>query len=251
MSSQITSKLEINLLDATTTPLHVSEFAIKHKIPTIVASPEYIAPLVAHRAMMGGNYKIISALDFPKGKNYAMDKIFRSNPDFVAADGFEILLSAGKTEIQSRNEMKAIHGYLKANRPLSEIRWVLRMNTSEAEEAIGILKNMGAFAPSYVRVDPHLVTPRATIEALQEQATIVAEGVPFPIKISGNVTAEVLEAFKDEKKFKGVKRFDVSMKQAEAIVQILKIVAQEARPDVKRQTGPAVKRVGNTKRIRI
>ena len=121
MNPQITSKLEINLLDATTTPQIASDFAIKYRIPAIVCSPEYVSPLLIHRAMMGGGYKIIAALDFPKGANYAMDKLFRANPEFVGADGFEILLSAGKTEIASKNEMKAIHSYLKANRPISDI----------------------------------------------------------------------------------------------------------------------------------
>jgi hypothetical protein len=248
MNSQITSKLEINLLDATTTPQIVSEFAIKFKIPAIVSSPEYIAPLISHRAMMGGQYKIISALDFPKGTNYAMDKLFRANPDFVHADGFEVLLSAGKSEIQSKNEMKAIHSYLKANRPLSEIRWVVRMNTADPEETNGILKNMKNYPPSFVRVDPHLVTPRATVEALASQVEQVGASVPYPIKVSGNIDIDRLEALKG---LKGLKRFDVSMKQAEAIVQALKIEAASARPSPKVKPGPAVKRVGNTKRIRL
>lgn len=248
MNSQITSRLEINLLDATTSPQKVSEFAIKYKIPAIVASPEYVAPLAAHRAMMGGQYKIISALDFPKGANFAMDKLFRANPDFVAADGFEVLLTSNISEIQSKNEMKSIHSYLKANRPLSEIRWVLKMNTSELSESEGILKNMSKFPPSFVRVDPHLETPQASVEKFKKQVEKVGEVVPFPIKLSGNIDLKYLEALKD---LKGVKRFDVSMKQAEAIVQAFKIEAQASRPAPEVKPGPAVKRVGNTKRIRL
>lgn len=248
MNPQITNKLEVNLLDATTTPQVVSEFALKYKIQAIVSSPEYIAPLIVHRASMGGKYKIISALDFPKGLNYSMDKLFRANPDFVGADGFEILLSSDKSEIESKNEMKAIHSYLKANRPLSEIRWCLKMHTTEFEETAGILKNMKLFPPSFVRVDPHLETPASTIEKLKAQAAIVNEAVPYPIKLSGNIGLEELQALS---KIKGVKRFDVTMKQAEQIVQKLKIEAASQRPVPEKKPGPAVKKVGNTKRIRL
>jgi hypothetical protein len=250
MSSQITTKLEINLLDAKTTPQIVSEFAIKYKAQAIVAAPEYIAPLVAHRAIMGGNYRLICALDFPKGANYAMDKLFRSNPDFIGADGFEILLSTGRTEIESKNEMKAIYSFLKANRPLADIRWCLRMHTADAAEVEGILKNMAKFPPSYVRVDPHRETPAATVEKLKQHVKTVGKHVPYPIKLSGNITLEALQELQGER---GVKRFDVSMKQAEAIVRLLKIEAQAVTPvsQQPKKKGPAVKKVGNVGRIRL
>lgn len=248
MNPQIVSKLEINLLDATTTPQVVSEFSLKYKIQAIVASPEYIAPLVVHRAAMGGKYKIISALDFPKGANYSMDKLFRANPDFVGADGFEILMSTNKSEIEFKNEMKAIHSYLKANRPLSEIRWCLRMHTVDNKETLGIIKNMKLFPPSFVRVDPHLETPISTVDKLKAHAAVINEVVPYPIKLSGNIGLEELQALSE---VKGVKRFDVTMKQAEQIVQKLKIEAATQRPEPERKPGPAVKRVGNTKRIRL
>lgn len=249
MNSQITSKLEINLLDAKTTPQIVSNFAIKYKVPAIVASPEYIAPLIAYRATMGGGYKIICALDFPKGMNYAMDKLFRANPDFVGADGFEILLSDDKSEVESKNELKAIHSYLKANRPTSEIRWCLRMHTADVERTKGILKNMKTFPPSFVRVDPHLETPKATSESMTEQAALIQEFVPYPIKLSGNIDFNTLQKLE---KTRGVKRFDVTMQQAEFIINALKIEASVDRPvPTQQKQGPAVKRVGNTKRIRL
>lgn len=218
MSLQATTRFEINLLNAKTKPQYVCEFARKHKIPALVASPEYIAPLIAYRAMSSSGFKIICALDFFKGDNFAMDKLFRSNPDFVAADGFDILLSPGRSEVESKNEMKSIYEYLKANRPLSEIRWVLNMHKS-TDEVVGILKNMKNFPPSFVRVDPHLELPKIDIATFKEQISLIREHVPYPIKIGGNIDLAVYNEFKDDR---NVKRFDVSMDQMETIVRGLK-----------------------------
>jgi hypothetical protein len=244
MSFQVTSKLEVNLLNTKTSPQIASDFAIKNRVPAIVAAPEYVAPLIAHRSMMGGGYKIICALDFPKGSNFAMDKLFRANPDFVAADGYDILLSTGRSAIESRNEMKAIHSYLKANRPLCDIRWCLRMHAPDAtDEVIGILKNMSKHPPSFVRVDPHLDTPNSDLDKLLAHVALIKEHVPYPIKIGGNVTPEVMKAFEEERT---AKRFDVSMDQAVAILNELKagVKTNAPVPESEPQKGPAVKNTG-------
>lgn len=249
MSFQITSKIEINLLNTKTSSQHASQFAIKQKIPAIVASPEYIAPLAAHRAVMNGGYKLICALDFPKGSNFAMDKLFRANPDFIAADGFDILLSSGRSEVELRNEMKSIYEYLKNNRPLCDIRWCLNMHRSTSEVE-GILKNMKKFPPSFVRVDPHLDIPNVDIDKLKKHVDFIKEHVPFPIKLSGNIALETLEAFKDNP---AVKRFDVSMQQADQIIYNLKLSSQPKQDNKAKQDdeskmpdnkGPAVKKIG-------
>jgi hypothetical protein len=197
---------------------------------------------------MGGSYRIICAIDFPKGSNYAMDKLFGSNPDFVGADGFEVLLSTNRTEIESRNEMRAVHSYLKANRPLSDIRWCLRMHSVDDKETEGILKNMKGFPPSFVRVDPHVDDLGQDVEKLKTHAEKVVGQVPFPIKISGGIDLEKLRALSD---LKNVKRFDVTFEQAEAIVRSLKLKAQEAVPAQEKKQGPAVKKIGNVGRIRL
>jgi len=176
--------------------------------------------------------------------------LFRANPDFVGADGFEILLSDGKTEVESKNELKAIHSYLKANRALVDIRWCLRMHTVDEVRTRGILKNMKLFPPSFVRIDPHLETPRADVEKMKAQVALIQEFVPYPIKISGNVNAAMIKELQD---IRGVKRFDVSMKQAEAIAHELKLTARALLPESTTPTkkGPAVKQVGTAGRIRI
>lgn len=248
MSFQITSKLEVNLLDADTSPQRVSDFVIKHRIPAIVAAPEYMAPLAAHRAAMGGRHQLIAALDFPKGVNWGMDKLFRANPDFVIADGFDVLLTPGRTEVESKNEMRSIFEYLKANRPLCNIRWCLKMHSAKLEESVGILKNMKKYPPAFVRIDHHLEIPQVGIGRLTNAIGSVRENVPFPIKVSGNIDLKLLTKLSEEV---NVKRFDVSMKQAETIVRALKLesIPADMPPPKPVPKGPAVKQNGG--RIRL
>lgn len=223
MKFQITGKLEVNLLDSKTNPVFVSEFLIKNRIPAVVVSPEYVTQLVLHRASRRGQYKIICALDFPKGGKFALDKIYHANPDLASADGFEILLTRARTGIESKNEMKALFGFLRMNNSLAEIRWCLGALTRSDEDTVSILKNMGGFPPSFVRIDSHLETPRATIEKHQSLIELFREHVPYPIKVSGNVDLETIQTLK------GVKRFDVSIEQAEALVREIDKAATEAR----------------------
>ena len=242
--NQILSKLELNVLDARTKPEYVSDFVLKNRIPAIVASPEYVAQLSAQRAVRRGQYKIICALDFPRGDNFSMDKVWRSNPDLVEADGFDILVSSGRSEIEVGNEMKALYEFLKMNKRQAEIRWCLRMH-SAPEESLKAIKHIKSFSPTFVRVDPHLELQSLSLDDHKKGIKIISDLTPFPIKVSGNVDVALIEELSKER---GVKRFDVSLEQAEAIVKAAPgSVAPAAFP---KNNTPAVKK-GNFNRIRI
>tara|TARA_R100001244_G_scaffold25113_2_gene25485 strand:+ start:132299 stop:133069 length:771 start_codon:yes stop_codon:yes gene_type:complete len=227
MKPQLTSKLELNLFNERTSADFVCDFAIKHRIPVIVALPEFIPQLLTRRMIRSGQFKIIAAIDFPKGANFAMDKIYRSNVDFAAADGFEILLSPGRTQIETRNEMKTIYEFIKMNNALLEVRWCVNGATTTEEELEGILKNMKVFPPSHLRIDSNLASPQIDLEKQTRLAEIVSDNVPFPIKVSGNVNLETMLALQGSK---NVRRFDVSLKQAESLVrEINKEVSEKGR----------------------
>jgi len=215
MKFQLTSRLELNLFDATTNPAFVSEFAIKHRIPTIVTAPEYLAPLMSHRLARGGQYKLIAAIDYPKGKNFAMDKLKRTHSDFVAADGFEILLSNNRTEIELRNEMRTLHSFLKMQNRMAEIRWCLGMGSRKQENTERILKGLLKFPPSYIRTDHHLELPKIVAKDHLSHAELIRKYVPYPTKISGNVDYKTLKELKDNKL---IRRFDVSLDQLKSIL---------------------------------
>lgn len=213
MKFQVTAKLEVNLLNSKTNPEYVSDFLIKNRIPAVVTSPEYVTQMVLSRAARRGQYKIICALDFPLGAKFALDKIFHAHPDMASADGYEILLTRNRRGIESKNEMKALYEFLKMNNSFAEIRWCLGALTRNEEDVLSILKNMSGFPPSFVRTDSHLVSPRVSIELHKKHVDLVSAQVPYPIKVSGNVDLETINALK------GVKRFDVSIEQAEALIK--------------------------------
>jgi hypothetical protein len=242
--NQILSKLELNILDAKTKPEYVSDFVLKNRIPVIVASPEYIAQLSAQRAVRRGQYKLVCALDFTRGDNFALDKIWRSNPDLVEADGFDILISVHRSEIEIGNEMKALYEFIKMNKPMTEVRWCLRMH-SLPEEGLKVLKHTKSFSPTFIRVDPHLMLPNLTLEDHKTKIKIISEHTPFPIKVSGNITLEIIEELLKER---GVKRFDVSLEQAEVIVKTLPQATNPA--SFPKSNVPAVKK-GKFNRIRL
>lgn len=214
MKFQITSKLEVNLLDSTKNAEFVSDFLVKNRIPVIVASPEYIAHLVAYRAARRGQYKIICALDFPGGTNFAMDKIYRSNRDLASADGYDILLTNRRNEIESNNEMKTLHSFFKMNNSFVDIRWCLGALTRSDNDITKILASVKKYPPSYIRTDNHLVTHLATLEKHKEIVAKISEAVPFPIKVSGNIDLEMIQALSGS-----VSRFDVSIDQAASIIK--------------------------------
>lgn len=206
MIHQITSKCELNVLSATTNVAYVNDLAIRYRVPAVVCSPEYVAPLLSQRASRGGGYQIICAVDFPYGKNFAMDKLKRSHPDFTMADGFEILVSVGRTEVETKNELKAIHEFVKMQNRLLQIRWCLSLHHKDQEAGVAALKGMKKFPPSYVRIDPHTTLKNLTMEARMEAVELVKEHVPYPIKVSGNVDIETITALENK-----VARFDLDV----------------------------------------
>lgn len=213
MDFQVTSRLELNVVKASTNTQHVADLASRYRIPALVVEPSYVAPLMTYRSMSGSRYKIICAIDFPTGQNFAMDKLKRSNPDFTAADGFEILLSNDRSEVELRNEMKSLYEFIKMQNRLLEIRWCLgayHRNESNLEYAV---RNMVKYPPSYVRVDSHVDLPKVELEQHEQAINSIREQVQYPIKVSGNVDLELFKKLETK-----VARFDVNVDQLNQIV---------------------------------
>lgn len=229
MKFQTTSKLELNIIKSSMHPNAVSDFAIRNRVPVIVASPEHVGALVQLRAVKNGQYRIICAVDFPAGRGFAMEKLKGLNEDFQLADGYEILLSPDRTEVESRNEMKALHGFLKQINPLVEIRWCLAAHSRPEENSLGILKSMQQAAPSYMRIEPHVKLPNVGVDEHKAFVAKAKEQVPYAIKISGNVDLDLIRSFAEDRQ---VKRFDVDIDQAVALVKALEDEEREARDEV-------------------
>lgn len=224
MDFQVTSRLELNVVKASTNAQWVADAATRYRIPAIVAEPSYVAPLMTYRSMSGSRYKIICAIDFPAGQNFAMDKLKRSNPDFTAADGFEILISDNRSEIELRNEMKSLYEFIKMQNRLLEIRWCLGAYHRDPSNLEHAVRSMSKYPPSYVRVDSHVDLPKVTLEQHEQAIDQIREQVHYPIKISGNVDLDLFNKLKSK-----AARFDVNVDQLNKIVYDLGTVEDESR----------------------
>ena len=212
MQTNIGTKLELNVQKANPADATAAgTFAIKGKIPVIVVSPDMFIPILQDRNMKYANYKIIVAVDFNNlGKAYAFDKIRDLPAEVLGADGFDVLLTPRRTDIESSKEMKEISAFFKKSNPLCEVRWVLGRGWSE-ENLITILNKAKSIPANYIRTDSNLVT-QVSIEDHKKDIERIRLAVPTPIKISGNVDLETFKAFSNK-----VARFDVSMTQARAL----------------------------------
>jgi len=142
-----------------------------------------------------------------------MDKFRVVDGDFSACDGVDILLSTGRTQVETRNEIKSLYEFLR-NMNMLEIRYTLGAYTRPREELINMLKGMKDFPPRWIRLDQHLQKPNITVGHHKGMAEMIKEYMPTPLKISGNVDLETVKEFRSTKA-----RFDVSMAQAISIVK--------------------------------
>lgn len=230
MNFQVTGKIELNLFNPRINSKTVADLVIKNRVPVIVTDPMYVAALRSHRAIRNGQFKIIAAIDFPKGVNFALDKLKRTHPDFAMADGFEVMLSTNRSEIELRNEMKTIYEFLKMQNGLADIRWCLGAYTRDQVQVEKLLKGMGKFPPSLVRVDQHTDLPSVDSKRHLEVAKLIRSHVPYPIKLSANVDLALIKTTMSDKDYERlVTKFDMNIDQFKTLLLDLDKEEKEAR----------------------
>lgn len=159
MLHSITTKFEINITDTNVDPVAAADFAQRNRCPAVVVSPEYIAQTVNNKIAKRGNYSIIATVDFPKGQRFSLEKLNRSGDDIGAAEGYDVLLSTHRSQVECNNEMRAILQFLKSLNPVVDLRWSLRMHTDSDEDSRKVLTNLTKHPARFIRVDPHLEIP--------------------------------------------------------------------------------------------
>jgi len=210
---QYTTKMELNVIDRKTNPAQVGQFLVKNSCPAVVVLPELVAPFMVDRSIKRGRYKIICMVDFPDGKNFAMQKLRDLSNDAMAADGFDIVCSKNKTFTESLNEVKSLHEFVRKVNPITEVRWII--NPNDEKEIEMYLEAVSKFPCNYLRIGHQLTrNPTFKIDDYQRIIKLIRAKVAYPIKLSGDVSMELMAAFKDDR---GV-RFDVSLNQANIIV---------------------------------
>ena len=184
-------KVEIDVLKRSDLDI-ATRFMIKHKCPTLVVAPELVQTATINRALGRGEYKIFTAVDWPKGNQFLSDK-FRGMPsESVNVDGFEILLTAGRQTAISK-EIKFLADFFRDYfPPTTELRFVLGWfapgrNQEQFEHMLEACNKV--VGPALIRTT-HL-TKLTSVDGSTDSHKAVVETISgikrIPIKISGNI----------------------------------------------------------------
>ena len=214
----ITTKLEINIRPGPSLSTDMNQlptFMIKSRIPVLICHPSILEGAMIERLKTKATYKIYSTVDFDNGKRYAMDKFLDLPKQIFECDGLEILLTANRTDKESFNEMRAIKEYASRLNSLIDVRWVLGLRTRTYESVTNIMKHTIKIPASVIRTDTNIEIPAITTEDHQKDIDFIKQHVATQIKISGNITIDVINNIKNASKF------DVSVLQAKRIVKSL------------------------------
>lgn len=223
----ITSRLEINLDDPRVPIPVVTEYAAKYRASAIVVQdPTLIHPLIQSRLSTNGKYKIILAIDFHSGAEYAMAKFrnFSRDVDITQADGYDIRLTTNKAnntplnEVEVSNEIRVIRDFLQKIRPTYDVRFTIDMFSRPWAQIEHALKTLAKVPCNMIRLETHLAIPesKANIDLTKKAIETIRRYTPLPIKVSTNVNRAMIDGLKDV-----AARFDVNMLGMQKIVASL------------------------------
>lgn len=213
----ILNRLEIDAIQANEL-YEASRLAAKYKLPAIVVHPSISSDSFIARGKVGGRYKIITPIDWQKGDNFSMDKLRGLNTDSLEADGFEILLTPGKTVVETRNEANVLTDFIKRHlSPIAEIRFVIGSNNKNDEEIDAISTALTKIpTPSYIRNDiyPKTQTNKSNPKIHNALCERILNNIRAPLKVCGNINN-----IKTMNSCEYAKTFGVNLLQAKAIIK--------------------------------
>jgi len=215
-------KTEIDVTKMNQLPA-AAHFAHKHKCPAIVVPPDlFRVAFLAKARMPSAQFKIIAAIDWPKGTNFRQDKFRGVETETMSADGFEILLTQRNYRDMVR-ELKYLEKLFSDYfNPLIECRYVLGWFAQDRdEEQFGdmIKAIQEVKSPTLIRTTHLTKLPAACNDADThlEVANEITKPKRIPIKLSGNMN------FRIRLKAKGdpISRYACTLEQAEKMEQDL------------------------------
>lgn len=227
MSGAILNRLEIDVMQANEL-IAASELAAKYRLPALIVHPDLASEAQIARGRIRGRYKIITPVDWPKGDVFGQSKLRGLSTDALDSDGFEILLTGGKSVTDSRNEAKVFTEFIKQHLDETlEVRFVLGSNIRDEENIANLCEALiKVRTPTLVRNDTHLKIQVSkanptTHNALMEKIHSI---IRVPIKLSGNITGvRVITSCND------AARFAVNLLQAKTIIKELQQQPDELR----------------------
>jgi 4-hydroxy-3-methylbut-2-en-1-yl diphosphate synthase IspG/GcpE len=214
-----TIRLEIDVMQANELQTAI-DLACKHQMPAMVIHQQLVSEAVMMRIRRKGRFKIIVPIDWPKGENFSMLKMRGLTKQALAAEGFEILLTGGKSEAETHNEAVALSEFVSQNiSSASEVRFVLGAQMRTEDETLKMCRGLvGVRQPTYIRVDHHLKVQvtKGSHEAQAALAARIKEVIGFPLKACGNYTTA-----KSVASCPWASRVAVSLTQAQQIIKDL------------------------------
>ena len=219
MNGAVYSKLEIDVMQVNEIQEAV-HLAIKHKLPAIVVHQSLSGDAIIARSRSGGRFKIITPVDWPKGETFGDLKLRGLSFDSIETDGFEILLTAGKNETDSKNEAKVLTEFLKGRiGDQVEVRFVLGSSMRPYDHIETICKSLlGVRTPALIRTDTQLKTQvtKANPDEHNKLIAMIGSHINVPIKVSGNIST-----LKSIIACPNAAKFAVSLLQAKSIIKEL------------------------------
>lgn len=197
-----------------------AKLATKYKIPSLVVHQSLVGEAQIMRLKTQGQYKIIAAIDWPKGDNFGSIKMRGVSVDTLEAEGFEILVTPNKNFNETKTELKYLHDFIRNHiSKTAEVRFVIGTGINEAEHVEEIVQALKTIpTPALIRNDTATKQQvgKANIEIHKAFIDKVKSIVSVPIKISGNIND-----IKTIAQCQKAKRFGVSVLQAKQLVKEL------------------------------
>lgn len=209
------NKLEIDVMQANEL-YEAAKFTVKYKLPAMVVHQDLSGEAYIIRSQLGGKFKLITPIDWPKGNSFGMNKMRGLSTDALEVEGFEILLTSGKNLLETKNEAKALTDFIKSHlSEKHEIRFVLGTQSNN-EDSIKLMCEalVGIRTPSYIRNDTQLKlqVSKANTEIHNNTCSTILGIIRAPLKVAGNINS-----LRSMASCKHASRFGVNLSQAKII----------------------------------
>lgn len=188
--SGIFNRLELDVMQANELKESV-ELAQKYNFPAIIVHPGLASDAIGGRGRVRGRFKIITPVDWPKGDGFGLAKFRGLSTDALDADGFEIMLTGGKTELETRQEAIQFGEFVRRHfGEQTEVRFVLGAFVRDDANLRDLCRGLaGIRTPTMVRTDTQLKlqASKANTDEHKRIMVTVNDILKVPIKLSGNI----------------------------------------------------------------
>lgn len=223
MNIAVFNRLEIDVAQINEIQ-EATQFAHKYKLPAMVIHPSIANEAMICRGKSGAKFKLIVAIDWPKGETYGFNKMRGLSTDVLELDGFEILLTPGKNKTETKNEANLITEFVKKHLGDStEVRFILGVNSRSLENIQEMCTGLlGIRTPAIIRNDimTKSQVSKANTTEHNRHINIVRNIIRVPYKVSGNITLRSMFEIPAD-------RFAVNLMQAKNICK-----EHQAEPDL-------------------